>query len=238
MFIAARTVVSRTPLGVPWAGRKTLKPRGTNITLLTECETLPHPMNNWANTLKTALGRGIFPHQLSFVLDLPLRKLLLSPRKLVTRLRLADTTRVLEIGAGSGFYSAEVGRNVSKGRLELLDVQFEMLKKAQRKFEAEGIFNAGYTLADASSLPFKDSCFDVIFLVTVLGEISDQKAFLSEANRLLKPKGIISISEHYPDPDFSPFAQINSLVEKEGFELAEHFGGRWSYTANFRIREV
>jgi ubiquinone/menaquinone biosynthesis C-methylase UbiE len=191
-------------------------------------------MNSWTSTLKNTLGRGIFPHQLSFVLELPVRKLLLSPRKLVTRLHLTNATRVLEIGPGSGFYSAEIGRNVSKGRLELLDVQTEMLKKARRKCEAEGLFNAGYTQADASNLPFKERCFDVILLVTVLGEIADQKAFLIEANRILKPEGIISISEHYPDPDFSPLAQIKLLVEKEGFELSEQFGGRWSYTVNFR----
>jgi ubiquinone/menaquinone biosynthesis C-methylase UbiE len=108
-----------------------------------------------------------------------------------------------------------------------------MLRKAQRKLEAKGLSNVGYTLADAGKLPFKADSFDVIYLVTVLGEIADQRAFLREAHRVLKLEGILSISEHLPDPDFSPFAKVKSLVEKENFEFMEHYGVRWSYTANF-----
>jgi len=169
----------------------------------------------WASSVKNALRRGVFPHEMSFFLDLPWRNIMLSPRKLVARLALTATSHVLEVGAGSGFYSMEVARRVSEGHLELLDLQPEMLKKAQQKLEAKGLSNVGYTLADADLLPFKEDSFDALFLVAVLGEVANQKAFLSEARRVLKPGGMLSISEHLPDPDFSPFAKVKSLVEKE-----------------------
>lgn len=190
--------------------------------------------SRWTSTLKNAFGRGVFPHQMSFVLDLPLRNILLSPRRLAARLALTSTSHVLEIGAGSGFYSVEVARKVSEGHLELLDLQPEMLKKAQQKLEAEGLFNTGYTLANAGRLPFKERSFDLVFLVTVLGEITKQKDFLSEARRVLKPEGILSISEHFPDPDFSPFTKVKLLVEGVGFEFFERYGVGWNYTANFK----
>ncbi len=192
----------------------------------------------WASSVKNTLGRGVFPHELSFFLHLPWRNIMLSPQKLVARLALNATSHVLEVGAGSGFYSVEVARKVSAGRLELLDLQPEMLKKAQRKLEAKGLPNVGYTLADAGSLPFKEESFDVLFLVAVLGEVMNRKAFLSEAHRVLKPEGTLSISEHLPDPDFSPFAKVTALVEKEGFEFSERYGQRWSYTLNFRKSEA
>ena len=178
--------------------------------------------------------RGVFPHETSFLLDLPWRNIVLSPRTLAARLSIRATSHVLEIGAGSGFYSVEVARKISEGHLGLLDLQPEMLKKAQQKLKAKGLSNVGYTLADAGKLPFKEDAFDLIFLVAVLGEIADQRAFLSEAHRVLKPGGTLSISEHLPDPDFSPFAKVRSLVEKEGFEFYDRHGGRWSYTVNFR----
>jgi ubiquinone/menaquinone biosynthesis C-methylase UbiE len=192
----------------------------------------------WAGSVKNALWRGVFPHELSFFLDLPWRYITLSPQKLVARLALNTTSRVLEVGAGSGFYSVEVARSVPSGHLEVLDLQSEMLKKARRKLEAKGLTNVGYTLADAGLLPFKEDSFDALFLVAVLGEVANREAFLSEARRVLKPEGMLSISEHLPDPDFSPFAKVKSLVEKEGFEFFEHHGGRWSYTVNFRKPEA
>ena len=178
--------------------------------------------------------RGVFPHEISFLLDLPWRNIVLSPQELVTRLPLRATDHVLEVGAGPGFYSVEVARKIPKGYLELLDLQPEMLKKARRKLEAKGLSNVGYTLGDAGLLPFEEASFDVIFLVAVLGEIADQRAFLSEACCVLKLGGTLSISEHLPDPDFSPFAKVRSLIEKEGFEFIERYGRRWSYTVNFR----
>ena len=169
----------------------------------------------WASGVKNALVRGVFPHEMSFFLDLPWRNIMLSPQQLVARLALTTTSRVLEVGAGSGFYSVEVARRVSEAHLELLDLQPEMLKKAQQKIEAEGLYNVGYTLADAGLLPFKGDSFDALFLVVVLGEIANQKAFLSEARRVLKPEGILSISEHLPDPDFSPLTKVKALVERK-----------------------
>lgn len=188
----------------------------------------------WASRVKNTLGRGVFPHEMSFFLDLPWRNMMLSPQKLVARLALTNTSQVLEVGAGSGFYSVEVARKVFEGHLEILDLQPEMLKKARQKLEAAGLSNVGYTLADAGLLPFEANSFDVIFLVAVLGEIADQRAFLSEARHVLKSGGILSISEHLPDPDFSPFAKVKLLVEKEGFEFFARYGARWSYTVNFK----
>ena len=159
---------------------------------------------------------------------------MLSPHELAARLGLTPTSRVLEVGAGSGYYSVEVARRVSAGRLELLDLQPEMLEKARRKLEAKGLSNVGYTRADAGLLPFEADSFDALFLVAVLGEVANRKAFLGEARRVLKPGGMLSVSEHLPDPDFSPLAKVKSLVEREGFEFYERHGARWSYTVNFR----
>lgn len=189
-------------------------------------------------TFKTGFGRRVFPHQMSFVLDLSWRKILLSPRKLAARLALTASSHVLEVGSGPGFYSVEVARRVSDGHLELLDLQPEMLAKAQRKLEAEGLFNTGYTLADARSLPFKDHSFDLVFLVAVLGEITYQNDFLNEVHRVLKPEGILSISEHFPDPDFVSFSKVKLLGEGVGFKFFARYGANWNYTANFRSSEA
>lgn len=189
--------------------------------------------DRWPSNVKNALMRGVFPHEMSFLLELRWRRVLLSPRKLAARLPLTAGSRVLEVGAGSGFYSLEVARSVTGGGLVLSDLQPEMLRKARRKLEAEGMSNVCYVSADAGRLPFAGDTFDLLFLVAVLGEIGDRVAFLGEARRILKPGGVLSVSEHLPDPDFSTCATVRSLAEGAGFKFLGRQGVSWSYTADF-----
>lgn len=185
------------------------------------------------NAARTLFGRGVFPHEASFILELGWRNFVLAPRELAARLPLAPSSRVLEVGAGAGFYSAEVARRVPDGRLELLDLQPEMLRKAEARLTAAGFRNVGYTSADASRLPFADGSLDLIYMVAVLGEVSDGASLLRECRRVLRTGATLSVSEHLPDPDFSRFATVKSLVEPVGFALAARHGKSWSYTANF-----
>jgi ubiquinone/menaquinone biosynthesis C-methylase UbiE len=191
--------------------------------------------SSWVQHL--AGRQSYFPHQMSFILELPLRRLLLSPSQLADRLHLEKDSRVLEVGCGSGVFSVEVARRVPAGHLELFDLQAEMLERARRKIHAAGLRKlVGYTQGDARRLAFPRGAFDVAFLVAVLGEVPEPRKCLRALHRILRPGGLLSITEHLPDPDFSSLSTLRALVEDEGFALEEHFGPPWSYTANFRRR--
>ncbi len=182
---------------------------------------------------RNALGRGVFPHEMAWVLDLPGRGLIMSAKTVARRLPVAADAEVLEIGAGSGYYSVEVARKIPQGKLALLDIQPDMLALCEKKLTRAGIGNYSTHPADGKSLPFDDHRFDAIFMVTVFGEIEGRKAFLDEARRVLKPGGILSITEHHPDPDFEDVNTLTKDVESHGFRLLQTLGWRWAYTANF-----
>jgi ubiquinone/menaquinone biosynthesis C-methylase UbiE len=190
-------------------------------------------LTGWFNHLT---GRQpFFPHQWSFILELPLRRLLITPAQLADRLHLTKRSQVLEVGCGSGMFSVEVARRVPQGHLELFDLQPEMLDRARRKIEAAGLERVvGYTQGDARKLALPTAQFDVAFLVAVFGEVPEPRKCLTALRRVLRPGGLLSITEHLPDPDFSRFSRLRALVETEGFEYFERFGPPWSYTANFR----
>ena len=88
---------------------------------------------SWLDVLCRLSGRGMYPHQFAFVLLLPFRALILSPRKLVSRLHLTDRSRVLELGPGPGYFSVSVARSIPCGHLYPVDFQSEMLDKARRR---------------------------------------------------------------------------------------------------------
>jgi ubiquinone/menaquinone biosynthesis C-methylase UbiE len=190
-------------------------------------------LSSW---LRHIAGRQpYFPHQMSFILELPLRRLLVSPERLADRLHLTQNSRVLEVGCGSGVFSVEVARRVPAGHLELFDLQPEMLERARRKLQTAGLAEVvSYTQGDARQLPFPPGSFDVAFLVAVLGEVPEPRECLRALRRVLRAGGLLSITEHLPDPDFSKLSTLRALLEDEGFEFEEHFGPPWSYTANFR----
>jgi ubiquinone/menaquinone biosynthesis C-methylase UbiE len=183
-------------------------------------------------TLTRAFGRGVFPHQMTWVLDLPGRGLIMSPRTVAGRLPVRPDAQVLEVGAGSGYYSEAVARRIPDGHLTLLDIQPEMLAKCAEKLRAAGIENFSTQPADGKSLPFADNSFDALFLVTVFGEIEAREAFLSEAHRVLRPQGVLSITEHHPDPDFEPAQDVVDCLRANGFVLLQKLGWRWAYTLN------
>jgi ubiquinone/menaquinone biosynthesis C-methylase UbiE len=178
-----------------------------------------------------------FPHQLSRLIDNPLRAILLSARTLVDRVNLEPHHHVLELGPGSGYFSVELARRVPMGRLELVDVQEGMLSKAKEKLERAGITNAGFRVADGGKpLPFEPNRFDAAVLVTVLGEISDEGAAIEALARVVKPGGTLVIHEQIPDPDIISLSRLKSIVEPRGFSFVRQHGPWSNYTAVFRRR--
>jgi ubiquinone/menaquinone biosynthesis C-methylase UbiE len=179
-----------------------------------------------------------FPHWLSFVIDNPLRSPLISPSALAARLRVRPADRVLEVGPGSGFFSVELARRLTEGRLHLFDLQREMLAKARRKLRAAGLANVAFAQGDAAALPYTDGVFDIALLVTVLGEVPDRRGCLRSLGRVLRPGGLLVIHEQWPDPDLIAIDVLRAAVEREGFRFEESLGPRWNYTAVFRNPEA
>lgn len=177
---------------------------------------------------------SVFPHELAFTLLLPVRNLTLSPKLLVSRLALHPTHHVLEVGCGPAYFSPTLAKSVPQGRLVLCDIQQEMLDIAKKRLEKQQISNVDYCLCDGDTFNFANETFDRIVLVTVLGEVANQGAYLQEFYRLLSPNGRLSISEGMGDADKMSMDELITLLNQYGFVMAERFGDEKNYTINFK----
>lgn len=193
-------------------------------------------LTRWRDVWRRFSGRGAYPHELAFLLTVPLRRLIQPPRALVGRLRLQPDSRVLEVGPGPGYFSADVSRAVPRGRLVLFDLQREMLAKARRRLRRAGLANAAFVQGDGARLPFRSGSFDAAFLVAVLGEVPDPAGCLESLHRVLRPGGLLSITETIGDPDALSQADARALAASKGFELVDVIVGRAGFTASFRAR--
>lgn len=191
----------------------------------------------WRDRWNRFFGRGTYPHQLAFALLLPGRGLILSPRALADRLELRPDARVLELGPGPGYFSPEIARRLPRGRLELFDVQIEMLCRAKRRLQRAGLANFGLTRGSGERLPYRSGAFDVVFLVAVLCEVPDPPACLASVARVVRPGGLVSVTELPGDPDAIPRDELLRLGEAAGLEPAGILPvtlGRTGFSASFR----
>jgi ubiquinone/menaquinone biosynthesis C-methylase UbiE len=180
-----------------------------------------------------------FPHQATFILDNPLRRAWMKPGRIIDSLRLTGSEHVLELGPGPGFFSVEIARRLAYGRLDLFDIQPEMLAKAKRRLERSGFHDVGFTSGEASEgFPFPDNSFDVAFLAAVIGEVPDQPTCICSLSRVLKPGGRLVFVEMFPDPDRLTVQQLRDLAEPADFDFVEEMGSRWADVVTFRRAET
>ena len=180
-------------------------------------------------------GESPFPYQAAFLLNNPIRRTLLKPARIIDKLGLAGSERVLELGPGPGYFSVEIASRLTGGRLELFDLQPEMLEKARHQLERARLSNVGFTAGEASDgLPFPDNTFDVAFLSAVIGEVPNKQACLRSLGQVLKPGGRLVFVEMFPDPDRLSVQELRDLAEPENFEFGGATGNRWETVAHFR----
>lgn len=143
-----------------------------------------------------AFDAAPYPYAQRWLLNLPLP--FLTQRRLEDLLGLGPGQRVLEIGPGTGLQALPVARRLgSAGRLDIVDVQQQMLDHVMRRAAGLGLGNIVATRADAQRLPFASDTFDAAYLVTALGEIPRPELTVTELARVLKPGGRLVVGEFF-----------------------------------------
>jgi SAM-dependent methyltransferase len=174
------------------------------------------------------------PHALRWILHLSHPGL--SPRALHRVLAPRPGERMLEIGPGIGHHALPTARALGDGgRLDVIDLQPEMLESLRRRAEREGIANIVAAEGNAEQLPFEDASFDAAYLVTVLGEIPRPDVALRELARVVKRGGRIAVGELFLDPDYVAPSRLRALAAGAGLAFAR-VGTPLAYFARLELR--
>ena len=171
-------------------------------------------------------------------LDSNHRRRLQPPGKIIERSGIKQGMTVVDLGCGSGAFTPFVARVVGEtGKVYAVDIQPAMLKQLERKLakaENQDIRNIEPKQASAYDLPFEDGAVDLVYMVTVLQEIPDRSRALREISRVLKPGGILAVTEFLPDPDYPWRSTVIKICQREGFILDANLGNLWNYTVRFK----
>lgn len=144
-------------------------------------------------------------------------------------LRFADIDKnrhyaILDVGVGAGKLLETIGKTFSNVDLHGTDFNLNIKK----------IFSEKLTLSDATKLPYKNNCFDVVFALDVLEHIQNVDAAIDEIRRVLKDEGVFIITAPTENflQKFARFLLSGSASRKENKGSGMHYYNAKQLTAH------
>lgn len=120
-----------------------------------------------------------------------------------------DIRQALEIGCGFGNGIQLIRDHFGAEHVTAVDLDPEMIAAAKARWQESphGLKQLDFTVADATSLPFADSQFDVVFNFAVFHHIPDWQAAIAEVARVLKPNGYFVVEDLYRTAICNPLSR-------------------------------
>ncbi|OGA28673.1 MAG: hypothetical protein A3I01_07705 [Betaproteobacteria bacterium RIFCSPLOWO2_02_FULL_65_24] len=164
----------------------------------------------------------------SRVFDNPLRDEWQKPVQVIRALRLKPTSRVADIGSGTGYFAIRIARMVPQGRVFGVDTEPAMVKFLAERGKREGLANLT-SIEGAPEDPKLPGAVDVMLMVDVYHHIGDRVGYLRAVRRYLEPRGRLAIIDHVDTPgsvlkdERTAPRRIKAELKRAGYELAaEH----------------
>jgi ubiquinone/menaquinone biosynthesis C-methylase UbiE len=154
------------------------------------------------------------------------------PASNLAKLGLIEGMKVVDIGAGSGFYSVEAIKKIGgSGRVYAVDVQKDLLERLRSVAAAQGIRNIEVVWGNAEKIggtKLREAIADRVIASNVLFQVEKPEDFCLEIKRILKHGGKILVVDWSDMSAFSPktlFSETKAraLFEKNGFTLDTSF---------------
>ncbi|MEM9583860.1 MAG: methyltransferase domain-containing protein [Pseudomonadota bacterium] len=115
----------------------------------------------------------------------------------LAKLPITAESLIVEVGAGAGAVSRRIAAHADPAHVIGFEPSEGFVREAKGRGSAHS--NLRFEAADGTALPLEDCSVDHLIMHTVLTHVTDPKALIHEAVRVLKPKGHLVVC----DSDFS-----------------------------------
>jgi ubiquinone/menaquinone biosynthesis C-methylase UbiE len=133
---------------------------------------------------------------------------------------------VLDYGCGPGSYIVPLAKLVGEsGKIYALDIHPLAIQKVKDLASKRQLANVETILSDCQTgLP--DNSLDVVLLYDIFHHLSDPNRILEELRRVLKPDGILSLSDHHMKEN----EIVSAVTNSELFSLSRKGQRTYSFT--------
>lgn len=140
-----------------------------------------------------------------------IRDLFLPRKNVLKEVGIRPGFHVLDYGCGPGAYLIPLETFIGgNGKIYALDIHPFAIQKVQRIAEKNNLTNLETIHSDCQT-GLSDQSMDVVLLYDTLHELSEPEKILMELHRILKPEGILSLSDHHMKKE-----EIQSTVTDKG----------------------
>ena len=127
---------------------------------------------------------------------------------------------VLDIGCGCGGAAFHLIKKYKAKSVQGIDTEPLVIKTAQQLSIKNNLADkTTFKCVEPGPLKYNEETFDVIFSKEVFLHIPDKKALLKDVHRILKPGGLIIVSDWMRMDDNPPSKQMQDYIAAEGLDM-------------------
>ena len=129
---------------------------------------------------------------------------------------------VVDLGAGTGYFSLPIAQALVSGRVIAVDIQPEMLAIIEQRVDSEGIPNVETLLAEPCDPGLAPASVDVVLLVDAYHEFACPREVMQVVADALRPAGRVVLVEYRGEDTSVPIKPLHKMtVAQAQLELAE-----------------
>jgi SAM-dependent methyltransferase len=142
---------------------------------------------------------------------------------------------LIDCGCGVGSITIDLAERVAPGQVVGVDIDETQLATARAEAERRGLDNVRFEVASIYELPFPDSSFDAALAHTLLFHLSDPLRALRSLRRVLKPGGVVCVSDDdWGSHVFFPPDPLVARALELMIQMVRHGGGNPFYARKIR----
>ena len=127
-------------------------------------------------------------------LNNPDRYKILPPEFIAEKAELKDPEVIIDLGAGTGFYSIPFAKMYNRCKIYALDISDIMVEWMQKNISPKFDNITPMKMKD-NNVPMDSNIADFLFMINLHHELDSPDKMLNECFRVLKPNGKIAISD-------------------------------------------
>ena len=155
------------------------------------------------------------------------------PDLTVENLNLKPDDVVADIGAGSGYFSSRIAKQVPEGKVYAVDIQPEMLEAIATLKQKQQLDNIETVLGAENNPKLPLNSIDLAFMVDAYHEFAYPREMIEGIVEALKPGGRVVLLEYRKENPMIMIKPLHKMTQKQVKKELKAVGLKWQATKQF-----